>query len=86
MGNSEDPNECCDFLENTVRKTLDVTCPQERLRVKEIRDPWVTDEILEVTRGIQYLNQAKISGLVEDWVTAKREKNRVGRMVRDASI
>ena len=72
-------------MENAVRETLDVTCPQRKFKVREIRDPWITDEILEEIKDKDnYLKHAKISGLVEDWLRAKRERNRVGTMVRDA--
>ena len=83
--NSSDPNDCWNILENVIRENINAMCPQRNFRVKEIREAWITDELLEeINDKDNYLRIARNSGLEEDWVFARRERNRVGRLVRDA--
>ena len=83
--NSRDVNYCWGFIENAIRKYLNRTCPQKDFKVKEIREIWVTNEILEEIKDKdRALAIAKRSGKVEDWRFAKSERNRVGRLVEQA--
>ena len=82
---SEDPELCWDILESKIRLYLDKTCIQKLFRVNEIRDPWVTNEILEEIKDKDSLLRiAKRTGKPEDWVGAKLARNRVGRLVEQA--
>ena len=77
-----DPTECWDMLVNCIRVFLDKNCPKKSFRVKQIKEPWVTNEIIEEIKDKdRSLRDAKRSGKVEDWETAKRARNRVGRLV-----
>ena len=61
------------------------SCPQKSFRVKEVREPWVSNEIIEEIKDKdRSLRIAKRSGKAEDWATAKRDRNRVGRLVEQA--
>ena len=83
--NSSDPEECWGLLENTIRSELDLTCPLKNFRLKEIREAWITNELLEeINDKDSYLKIARASGAEDDWQTARRERNRVGKMVRNA--
>ena len=80
-----DPNKCWQTMEGKIRSILDVTCPRKKFRVREVREPWVTDEILEeINDKDAYLRLAKETGKDDDWEMARRERNRVGKLVRNA--
>ena len=82
---SADPRECWDILEKAIRDKIDAVCPLRSFRVKEIREPWITDDLLEEIRDKDnYLRLAKNTGKEEDWTLARRERNRVGKLVRNA--
>ena len=82
---SEDPSTCWDIIVARIRSYLDNACPQKMFRVREIREPWVSNEIIEEIKDKdRVLREAKKSGKREDWETAKRERNRVGRLVEQA--
>ena len=77
-----DPEICWDIMENTIRESLDVMCPLKQFKVNEIREAWVTDELLEEINDKDFLLKlAKSSGKEDDWKAAKRERNRVGKIV-----
>ena len=80
-----DPNLCWDITEKIIRDKLNEVCPQRIFRVREVREPWVTDEILEEIKHKDILLElARNSGKRDEWEYAKRERNRVGRLVQNA--
>ena len=80
-----DPGECWMFMENAIRTTLNLTCAIRTFRVNEVREPWITNELLEEIRDKDdCLKVARASGREEDLVLARRERNRVGKLTRDA--
>ena len=82
---SRDPALCWDIIETRIRAFLDRTCPLKSFKVKEVREPWVTNEILEEIKDKdRSLRVAKRSGMAEDWLIAKTDRNRVGRLVEQA--
>ena len=79
------PNTCWQIMENAIRTALDESCPLKSFKVREIREPWVTDEILEEIKDKDnYIKIAKQTKKEEDWLLAKRERNRVGKLVKGA--
>ena len=73
---------CWNIIETKIRSYLDRACPQKLFKVKEVREPWITNELLEEVKDKDSLLRiAKRSGKVEDWVTAKLARNRVCRLV-----
>ena len=53
--------------------------------VWEVREPWVTNEILEeINDKDRLLKTARRTGKKEDWEHAKRDRKRVGRQVEQA--
>ena len=82
---SVNPSQCWEIILDKVRTYLNITCPQKTFKVREHREPWVTNEILEEIKDKdRVLREAKRSGVREDWVYAKAERNRVGRLVEQA--
>ena len=79
---SDDVEWCWEYIDEKIIRYLDRVCPRKKFRVNEIRDPWVTDDILEQIKDKDsYVKIAKRSGGSEDWQRAKLERNRVGRLV-----
>ena len=82
---SRDVKWCWDFIDTAVKNYLDRVCPKKRFKVNEIREPWVTDEILEMIKDKDSsVRVAKRSGRREDLIRAKAERNRVGRLIDQA--
>ena len=79
---SNNPNHCWETIENAVRMYLDETCPTKLFKVRVAGKPWISNEIIEQIKDKdRALRAAKRSGRSEDWDEAKRERNRVGRVV-----
>ena len=80
--NSQNPGECWDYLEKEIRVYLDEICPLKSFKVKEVREPWVTNELLEEIKDKdRSLKTAKRSGKSEDWKKDRIDRNQVGRLV-----
>ena len=72
-------------MDNTVKYHLNNMCPQKLFRVREVKEPWITNEILEEIKDKDLaLHLAKRSNKAEDWLNAKADRNRVGRLVDQA--
>ena len=83
--NSRSPASCWDIIVSRVRSYLNVKCPQKLFKVKEVREPWVNDEILEEIKDKdRLLRIAKRTRDADDWVRARLERNRVGRLIEQA--
>ena len=83
--NAQDPEWCWEFLEGVITKHLDKTCPLKKFRVNEVREPWVTNEILEEIKDKDgSIRRARKSEKKENWIKAKSDRNRVGRLVERA--
>ena len=82
---TQDPGDCWDKMVTYLRSFLDRRCPLKKFKVKEIQEPWVTNEILEEIKDKDSsLRVAKRTGIVEDWAKARADRNRVGRLVEQA--
>ena len=82
---SQDPVLCWEIMENRIRDYLDRVAPQKEFVVKEVREPWVNNEILEEIKDKdKILRDAKKTKKPEDLIMARRERNRVGRLVEQA--
>ena len=59
-------------------------CPIKNFKVNKSREPWITNEALEAIKDKdRLLRRARRSGREDDWVSAKRERNRVGREIEN---
>ena len=77
-----EPAACWDILESKIRGHLDRICPQKEFKVKEVKDPWISNEILEEIKDKdRLLFRARRTKKVEDWVLARQARNRVGGMI-----
>ena len=79
------PQHGWDIIVNKIKSYLDRVCLQKQFSVREFREPWVTNELIEEIKDKdRALQVAKRSGLEEDWVRAKAARNRVGRLIVQA--
>ena len=79
------PSSCWETIEGLVRQYLNDSCPQKLFKVKAAGEPWVTNEIIEQIKDKdRALRIARRSNKKEDWVSAKLERNIVGRLVEQA--
>ena len=64
---------------------MDESCPTKTFRVRESRETWVTNELLEEIKDKdRALRTAKRMGKELDWAQAKLARNRVRRQVEQA--
>ena len=60
-------------------------CPQKICNIKKMRDPWVSDELLEVLfEKDRLLKMAKRTKLEADWIEAKNARNNAKTIARSA--
>ena len=80
-----DPDLCWNYLVDTIRDKIDVMCPLKKRVVRDKNEPWLTNEILEcIYDKDRAWKKAKSTKLAEDIVYAKRLRNEVKTMVRQA--
>ena len=66
------------YLLEIVENDIEELCPLKSFHIKNKKDPWVTNEILEAIRDKDTLLwRAKHTNKPEDWEQAKRSRNRV---------
>ena len=78
------PNEAWDFFKN-IETTIDKKCPTKHFKIKQVKDPWITNEILEAIHDKDLLlARAKRSDLQVDWEIARRRRNEVKNLTKHA--
>ena len=78
--NLRDPNKLWDIMESNILEEIHISCPIKSFKVSSFREPWVTNEAIEAIKDKdRILNRAKRTGREEDWLEARRVRNRVGR-------
>ena len=83
--NNQSPSDCWELMEEKIRSEINKMCPIKTFKVKEVREPWVTNELLEEIKDKdRALKTAKRSRKAEDMRVAREIRNRVGRMVTGA--
>ena len=82
--NCVDPNKCWDILYREIISTLDTYCPLRKFHVKEVSQPWINGDALELIRDKDSaLARARRTNRKEDWDYAKRQRNRVGAIIQN---
>ena len=75
-----DPNDLRQYLYKTILKYIDPMCPTKSFKVFSAREPWITNEALELIKDKdRLLKKAKRSKKPEDWEQARLSRNSVGR-------
>ena len=63
-----------------ILSIIDDSCPVKTFKVREIQEPWLTNEAIEAIRDKdRALKRAKRTGIEEDWEHARGLRNTVGR-------
>ena len=48
--NIGNPDELWEFMENKLIEQVNLMCPSKKYRVKEAREPWITNEAIEAIK------------------------------------
>ena len=60
-------------------------CPEKTFKIKKLKDPWISQEILEGIKDKDLLlSRAKDSNNPEDWKNARNRQNEVKDIVKNA--
>ena len=82
---SNSPSDCWDIMEGKIRLIINRMCPLKTFSVKEVREPWITNELLEEIKDKdRALKTAKHTKKPDDMRVAREARNRVGRLVGGA--
>ena len=73
-----------DFFISNVILTIDLMCPLRNLKIKNLKDPGITNLILEnIHDKDSLLRQAKRSCKAEDWNIARQARNRLNLNIKN---
>ena len=65
------------WIQNIIAKKDDM-CPIQTFYVKHLKDPWISQEILEAIKDKdRLLSKAKRSDNGDNWIIARRRRNEV---------
>ena len=68
-----------------VEESIEFFCPTKEIKIKKLKEKWVTQELLEfINDKDDLLRLAKRMNNIEDWNTARIARNLVAGMVRNA--
>ena len=68
----EKPDLAWNYLLNQIKPIIDRHCPSKLYNIKNMKDPWITNESLEMIHDKDYfLAKAKKHGKIDDWRIAR---------------
>ena len=68
-----------------VEESIEFFCPTKEIKIKKLKEKWVTQELLEfINDKDDLLRLAKRTNNIDDWNTARIARNLVAGMVRNA--
>ena len=78
-------NDSWSLLKNNILSVIDQICPVKTFKIKKLKDPWISQEILENIRDKDILlTRAKHTNNAEDWKRARDRRNEVRDIVKNA--
>ena len=81
----QDPNECWSYILNGIENELSIMCPLKTRVIRSSNEPWMNNGILEaIFDKDQAWRRAKKTGNMDDINRAKRLRNDVKDMIRNA--
>ena len=81
----ENPDAAWLIVERNILNIIDTMCPTQTFLIKNLKDPWISQEILKAIKDKdRLLSKAKKSNLHEDWILARRRRNEVKKIVKNA--
>ena len=72
------------ILYNKIISIADQMCPLIHYKVTQVKDPWITNEILEMIEDKRLVRKAKKRKLVADWENAKLARNNTNAIIQKA--
>ena len=79
----ENVNTAWEYYVSRIRSAIDEMCPIRNFVIKNRKDPWITNEILEeIHDKDRLLHKAKKTGLDQDWINARLARNNVNRNIK----
>ena len=82
---ADDPNVACTVMKTNIQSTIDNMCPIRSFNIKQMKDPWITNEILEsIHDKDRLLSRAKRSNDPQDWTDARLRRYEVKNMTKHA--
>ena len=73
-----------DYYLGIIYEIIDLMCPLKEFNIKNKKDPWITNEMLESIRDKDILlRRAKLSNRDEDWEQARRARNIVNTNIKN---
>ena len=74
-----------EIFENIIRENIDIMCPLKNFKIKQKKEPWITNELLELIKDKDLmLRRAKKRKNQQLWIEAKRLRNQCVRRLRNA--
>ena len=82
---SVDPNQAWSCLLGIIRNEIDLMCPLKNIKIKKHKDPWISNDILELINDKNdLLDIAKTTQLEADWQSARNARNLTASIIKDA--
>ena len=79
----DDVDRAWDIMLSTITATVDIMCPLKQYKVAKAKEPWVTNEILELIKDKdRMLRRAKKSNDENDWNLARQARNNTNFQIR----
>ena len=80
----DDVNIAWDYFISNVLSTIDNMCPLRSFKIKNLKDPWISNEILEnIHDKDTLLRQAKRTQKENDWKLARQARNRLNMDIKN---
>ena len=74
-----------ELFENIIRNHIDIMCPLKHFRVKQQKEQWITNELLELIKDKDtLLKHARKRKDKQLWIKATRYRNHCVKRLRDA--
>ena len=79
------PDIAWSIMENNIMAKIDTMCPTQTFHVKHLKDPWISQELLEAIKDKdRLLSKAKRTNNENDCIIARSRRNEVKKIVKNA--
>ena len=83
--NNNDVNQAWNIMLTNIMSTIDRMCPLKNYKVAKAKEPWVTNDILEMIKDKdRLLRRAKNKNTENDWILVRNARNNVNYQIRRA--
>ena len=81
----DNPNTAWRILVKHIKSTLDAMCPLKIYKIAQEKEPWMSNEILEMIKDKdRLLRRAKNKNTEQDWIVARNFRNRTNHYIKQA--